>query len=111
MLASSMPSEDVGFVERAEGRFMGDENVGLFWNQRSMLLDLHQHVSGENPVAAHGVDGRSPELQPFERVARILQADGFSKVSSRQLWLVVEEPVMIACDDDFVPKGDCLAKS
>ena len=47
----------------------------------------------------------SPELHSFDGRSRVLKVDGFGQVSASQLWIAVEEEIVIAGNDDLVPEG------
>ena len=113
MILSTAPSgywtsrvfgQDVRFVERAVGRFVGDEHVRIVRNEIPVLANLHQALPCEGPVPAHQVDRRSPELEPFDRDPGTFEVNGLGKVSASELRFAVEE-IVIAGDDQLVPEG------
>ena len=105
VLTSSVFGQDVRFVERAVGRFVGDKHVRIVRNEIPMLADFHQPIPCKRPIPAHRVDRRSPELHPFQGDPGILQVNGFGQVGAGQLRFALEEQIVIAGDDQLVPEG------
>ena len=73
VLAAHVFSKNMRFVERAKRRFVGDEHIRIVGNEIPVFANLHQTLSRECPVATNRVDGRSPEVQPFEGDPGVLE--------------------------------------
>lgn len=59
-----MFGEDVRFVERAEGRFMGDEYIRIVRDEIPVLADLDQALSCKSPIPPTELTGDPQNFSP-----------------------------------------------
>ena len=81
---------------------MGDEDVGVAWNQIPLGFDLRPAIQVEGKVTELGLPGTAVKLEAMDSCAGIAQVSAIGEDGGTGLRVMLKTEIMIASDDNFV---------